>query len=179
MKTFIKSFLSFLLPRFLYETLRDFKNLYITRFATKSYSQEGEDLLLRRIFEHQKIGFYVDVGAHHPFRFSNTYLLYKRGWRGINIDAMPGSMRLFRKFRPRDTNIECGVGLGGGHLMYHMFNEPALNGFSPELSTLYANNPLYHLKASVPVQVKKLSEILDLHLPQDTHIDVLIVRAWI
>ena len=114
MKTFIKSFLSFLLPRFLYETLRDFKNLYITRFATKSYSQEGEDLLLRRIFEHQKIGFYVDVGAHHPFRFSNTYLLYKRGWRGINIDAMPGSMRLFRKFRPRDTNIECGVGLGGG-----------------------------------------------------------------
>lgn len=63
--------------------------------------------------------------------------------------------------------------------MYHMFNEPALNGFSPELSTLYANNPFYHLKASVPVQVKKLSEILDLHLPQDTHIDVLIVRAWI
>ena len=115
-KSLLKSILSSLLPRSLYDALRDFKNLYITRFATKSYSQEGEDLLLRRIFEHQKNGFYVDVGAHHPFRFSNTYLLYKCGWRGINIDAMPGSMRLFRRFRARDINIECGVGLGGGGL---------------------------------------------------------------
>lgn len=174
-RSFLKSLLSFLLPKSLYNALRDFKNLYITRFATKSYSQEGEDLLLRRIFEHQKNGFYVDVGAHHPFRFSNTYLLYKRGWRGINVDAMPGSMRLFRKFRPRDINIECGVGLGGGALMYYMFNEPALNGFSPELSTSYANHPRYHLKAQVPVRVRKLSEILDSHLPLQTHIDVLSV----
>lgn len=59
--------------------------------------------------------------------------------------------------------------------MYYMFNEPALNGFSPELSTSYANHPRYHLKAQVPVRVRKLSEILDLHLPQDTHIDVLSV----
>src|SRR5581483_8094739 len=73
------------------------------------YSQEGEDLLLARLFDGQKKGFYVDVGAHHPFRFSNTYLLYLNGWRGINIDAMPGSMAAFRKLRPRDINIECMV----------------------------------------------------------------------
>lgn len=114
MRAFIKSVVKSLLPRALYEALRDYKNLYITRYATKSYAQEGEDLLLRRIFEHKHNGFYVDIGAHHPFRFSNTYLLYKRGWRGINVDAMPGSIKLFAKFRPRDVNLECGVGLGGG-----------------------------------------------------------------
>ncbi|WP_104693742.1 FkbM family methyltransferase [Helicobacter equorum] len=173
MKGLAKSLLSFLLPKALYDTLISFKNLYITRFATKCYSQEGEDLLLSRIFGDQKDGFYVDVGAHHPFRFSNTYLLYKRGWRGINIDAMPGSMKLFNRFRPRDINIECGVASGGGELIYHIFNEPALNGFSEELSASYEKNPLYFIKARVPICVRKLSEILDLHLPSNTRIDIL------
>ena len=57
--------------------------------------------------------------------------------------------------------------------MYYIFIEPALDGFSPELSTSYANHPLYHLKAQVSVRVRKLGEILDLYLPLNTHIDVL------
>src|SRR5436309_16100262 len=80
-------------------------------YGNLAYSQEGEDLVLRRIFETQAKGIYVDVGAHHPFRFSNTCLLHKRGWRGINIDAMPGSMTLFERFRPLDVNLELGVGV--------------------------------------------------------------------
>ena len=75
-------------------------------YAKKSYSQEGEDLILQRFFEKQAVGFYVDVGAHHPRRYSNTYLFYKKGWSGINIDAMPNSMKRFDKYRPRDINIE-------------------------------------------------------------------------
>ena len=70
------------------------------------YSQNGEDLILNRFLENKKNGFYIDIGAHHPIRFSNTYLFYKKGWRGINIDAMPGSMDLFNKIRSRDINIE-------------------------------------------------------------------------
>ena len=55
-------------------------------------------MILRRLFEKQKLGFYVDVGAHHPKRFSNTYFFYKQGWNGINIDAMPNSMRFLIKY---------------------------------------------------------------------------------
>jgi hypothetical protein len=62
-------------------------------------------LILRRIFEHKQKGFYVDVGAYHPFLFSNTYIFYLRGWRGINIDATPGSMKLFNKFRKAVLSI--------------------------------------------------------------------------
>ena len=43
--------------------------------AIKSYSQEGEDMILNRIFEGKREGFYVDIGAHHPSRFSNTNML--------------------------------------------------------------------------------------------------------
>ena len=53
------------------------KRNYINKYSIKSYSQEGEDMILRRIFENRNNGFYVDVGAHHPRRFSNTYYFYK------------------------------------------------------------------------------------------------------
>ena len=45
-----------------------------------SYSQEGEDMILKSFFENKKHyrGFYVDVGAHHPVRYSNTYFFYKK-----------------------------------------------------------------------------------------------------
>jgi FkbM family methyltransferase len=130
-----------------------------------SWSQEGEDMVLQRIFGSKKSGFYVDVGAHHPKRFSNTYLFYRRGWRGINVDAMPGSMKLFNKLRPRDTNLEIGVAQHEGTLDYYVFNEPALNSFSAELSEerSLASNP-YHLKDVIKVDVKPLRDILDCYL---------------
>ncbi|MFA7355121.1 MAG: SAM-dependent methyltransferase, partial [Sulfurimonadaceae bacterium] len=102
----LKKLIKSLLPKSLKEKIVDVKNNYFDGYALKSYSQEGEDMILRRLFEQQPNGFYVDVGAHHPKRFSNTYFFYKKGWRGINIDAMPNSMELFNKIRPRDINIE-------------------------------------------------------------------------
>ncbi len=82
---------------------------------------------MSRYFENKKTtGFYVDVGAHHPLRFSNTYKFYKRGWHGINIDAMPGSMDLFNRLRHRDINLERAVSDSKQILTYYAFNEPAL-----------------------------------------------------
>ncbi|WP_211321611.1 hypothetical protein [Pedobacter cryoconitis] len=59
-------------------------------FFHRSYSQEGEDMIYRSCFENRKHykGFYIDVGAHHPYRFSNTVHFYQNGWRGINIEAL-------------------------------------------------------------------------------------------
>ena len=137
-----------------------------------SWSQEGEDRILYRIFEQQSVGFYVDIGAHHPKRFSNTYFFYKRGWRGINVDAMPGSMRKFEKIRPRDINLECGIGTFNGKLDYYIFNEPALNGFSKELSQERNNgNSSYKINEIVKVEILPLSVILDRQLPEKQIID--------
>src|SRR5690554_5496726 len=74
-----------------------------------NYSQEGEDQVLKRIFENQNSGFYVDIGAYHPFKYSNTMHFYRQGWRGINIDASKNSMVEFNKHRPKDINIELAV----------------------------------------------------------------------
>lgn len=141
-------------------------------WSTRSWSQEGEDQILRRIFEQKPHGFYVDVGAHHPMRFSNTYLFYRRGWRGINIDAMPGSMVTFNKKRPRDINLEVGIGLEDKEVDYYIFNEPALNGFSKEISCARDQaTSIYHIEKVVKLAVRPLSSVLEGHLPTGQTID--------
>jgi FkbM family methyltransferase len=98
----------------------------------QSYSWEGEDVLINKIMRDVfgiGKGFYVDVGAHHPFNLSNTALLYSIGWRGINIDAMPGSMALFETHRPEDINLEIAIAHEPGVLCFSSFDKPGLNGF--------------------------------------------------
>ena len=74
----------------------------------KTFSQFKEDLFIDNFFEYKKNGKYVDLGAYHPMRLSNTYLLYKKGWTGTNVDLNPISIDLFDIARTRDKNI-CSV----------------------------------------------------------------------
>ena len=84
------------------------KNYRLIKYS-KSFSQEGEDLFLIDFFKNQNEGFYVDVGAFHPFRINNTYALYKKGFRGINIDISATSIDLFNFARPDDINLNLGA----------------------------------------------------------------------
>ena len=143
-------------------------------YGKTSYAQEGEDLLLGRIFATQEDGFYVDVGAHHPLRFSNTYLLYRQGWHGINIDAMPGSMKSFRRLRPRDINIESAVALEDTCLTYHVFRERALNTFDEALARQYVESGLPRV-STLEVRVRPLADLLSEHLPVSQRIDLLTI----
>lgn len=169
-KIVIKNFLKRFLPRDFQEFLR----LKLNKYSTISYSQEGEDMILARLFEtKQNGGFYVDVGAHHPIRFSNTYLFYKKGWRGINIDAMPGSMKLFNKLRPRDINIEKAISDKKQVLTYYVFNEPALSGFSKELSEKRDKMSNYFILKTIEIETTTLEKVLDEYLPAGQEIDFL------
>lgn len=136
----------------------------------RSYAQDGEDLILDRLLNGKASGFYVDVGAHHPVRFSNTNLFYRRGWKGINIDAMPGLMKTFKRRRPRDINIECGVAGQAGKLTYYQFDEPALNTFD-FVEAVQKNVPPYHLVGTVEIEVERLDTLLTEHLAVGQEID--------
>jgi hypothetical protein len=160
-----------LFPDGVVRSLREWRDIVHDRFMQPSWSQEGEDLLLKRLFDSRTSGFYVDVGAHHPRRFSNTWLFYTRGWRGINIDAMPGSMALFRRLRPRDINLEVPVAEVEHSLTYYIFNEPALNGFSAELSASRNAWKDYHIVDTKPLLAHPLAKILTEHVPEGQSID--------
>ena len=83
-----------------------FRQTYFKTINKNFYSQFGEDKILYEIISKKlKKGFYVDVGCFHPKKYSNTYMLYKRGWRGINIDMEKDKIETFDIARPNDFNF--------------------------------------------------------------------------
>lgn len=97
------------------------------------FSHEGEDVILEYILGNINYnGSFLDIGAHHPIKFSNTYKFYLAGWRGINIEARPGSSELFNSVRPLDINLEIPISDKEEELTYYVFNNPELNSFSEE-----------------------------------------------
>ena len=83
------------------------KNKYF--FQRKSYAMDGEDIAIDLFNKKKNNGFYVDVGAHHPIQRNNTFLLFKKGWEGINIDVNQFSIDLFNFLRPNDLNLQVAV----------------------------------------------------------------------
>jgi FkbM family methyltransferase len=141
-------------------------------FFRRSYSQEGEDMIYRSFYESRKHykGFYVDIGAHHPYRFSNTLHFYQKGWRGINIEPTPTSKKLFDIFRKRDINLNIGISRGSKTLPFYCFNEPALNSFSKEVAEQKSASK-YHLINTISVETLPLGTVLDNYLPPGQVID--------
>jgi len=164
-----------ILPESLYWPIKIFYDGKIKTFYVKSYSQEGEDLILTKIIGEKKEGYYIDVGAHHPKRFSNTFLFYKRGWKGINIEARPGSKKIFDKIRPRDINVEVAISSEAKIIKYYMFNEPALNGFSKEMSNSRIGLKNHRIIKEIDLQTKTLKEVLDSNLIENQHIDFMTI----
>src|SRR5260221_4132865 len=117
------------LPRNLVESLQRAALGYHSH--APSFSCAGEDMILRHLLGPDRTrGFYVDVGAFHPTLFSNTHFFYLNGWRGINIEARPGSKKLFDKIRPEDVNLEVGVSRECGVMTYYFIGENStMNSF--------------------------------------------------
>jgi len=82
------------------------KKIYYEKYSKKSYSLSNVDLIIERIFKKKDKGIFIDVGCNHPIKYNNTYLLYKKGWSGINIDLDTESINQFNKLRTRDINIQ-------------------------------------------------------------------------
>ncbi len=114
------------------------------RSACTHFSQCGEDIAIRSLLEHETTkGLFVDIGAYHPVRFSNTFLLFLAGWRGVNIDANPEAVQLFKELRPEDMSACAFVSDQVEEIDYYYFNEGAYNGHNqiePALWTSKSNS---------------------------------------
>lgn len=177
-KKYIKQALVSLVPKSIkLEITKTFKPLINPQHAACSYlnlsfSQEGEDLILSRLFGDKQNGFYIDIGAHHPYRFSNTYKFYLKGWTGINIDPLPGSMKLFNIIRPNDINLEFAIlDKKDEELLYYVFDEPALNTFDSEAAKQLNTNTKYKIQEAIKVEIHRLDEIIEKYLPINQQID--------
>jgi hypothetical protein len=93
------------------ESFLRYLNLYRRKYKYKkiSYSLNAVDLIIDYIFKNKNNGFYLDVGSQHPISNNNTYLLFKRGWNGINIDLDKKNIDLFNTARPNDINLNLAI----------------------------------------------------------------------
>jgi FkbM family methyltransferase len=154
------------------------RSLLGIRNDTDFYSQGGEDAIVSNTFSYVipvSNGFYVDIGAYHPYKHSNTQILYKAGWSGVNIDPRPGTKALFDKYRRRDINIEAGIARHDGEMTYFILEEGStMNSFSRE--NLEKLGVFSQVKKTLTIPVFSLMSLLR-RFPQIRDVDYLNIDA--
>jgi FkbM family methyltransferase len=131
--------------------------------SRRSYSQCGEDLIIKHIFDCLRFDRikYIDIGAYHPYKFSNTAFFYETGSHGINVEPNPICYAEFQKIRKRDININCGVSDVEGTLDFYVMNSAVLSTFSKaEADTLCAEYN-YKVERQLKVDVYPIQKLLD------------------
>jgi len=131
-----------------------------------AFAQAGEDMIVDFIF--RAIGIehptYLDIGAHHPQRLSNTQFFYMMGSRGVNVEPDPDLFAEFPKHRPDDVNLNVGIGEGGpSSLPFHVMSTRTLNTFSKEEAERYAATGLHSIERVIDVPVRDINDVISSH----------------
>ena len=160
--------------KYIYKKIYILQNLYIQNKIhqkRKFYSQSKEDIFVLKYFKNKNRGFYVDVGCHHPSRINNTFLLYKHGWRGVNIDMSKLSIDLFDVSRKEDVNIHSAVSSKNKIINYYTNKNLFLS------ASIIQKKGSSKFKYKEQVSSKPLTKILDKTIYKDKQIDFLSIDA--
>jgi len=129
-------------------------------------SNWGLDLIIANIFRNKKEGIYIDVGCHHPLINNNTFLLYRKGWKGINIDLDFNAIDMFNYFRPNDDNRKIGISNKEGYAnLYFFHNRAAKNTISKKNS--------HGAKKLIKIKTNTLNNIISTSKIKISNIDFL------
>ena len=124
-----------------------------------SWSQAAEDLAILAVLEDIEEGLYLDIGAHHPTRFSVTRHLFQRGWSGVNVDANADLIPNFLNARPLDISINYCVG-DKKEYQLSVFEETAISTVNQEWDAkfLQENNVRNSVRTVPGITLQKLLE---------------------
>jgi len=136
----------------------------------KTYSMDGEDIVILDYFKNKEKGFYIDIGCYHPIHRNNTFLLYRKGWKGINVDIHQFSIELFNYLRPHDINYNYAV--SNKNEMINMYFQKELS----QLSTIEHPQAKKVFQGGIKnkkIQAYTLDKILDFSKLDNKKIDLL------
>lgn len=134
--------------------------------ASPSFSQSGEDQIIRYLFEQLRIRkpTYLDIGTSHPVLGNNTYLFYTRGSSGVCVEPNPAMYRRIVRKRGRDKVLNVGVGLGEhSEADLYMFPSPytGWNTFSEEQADYYQKESGVKVSKVMKIQMKDINSIIE------------------
>lgn len=135
-----------------------------SRHGTLTFAQCGEDIIVSYVFSLRGISkpTYIDIGAHHPFRLSNTALFYQRGSRGVNIEPNPEQFSSFLKYRSQDINLNVGIGGSESTQTFYCLEDAPLSTFSAAEAAAFQRHG-HKLKAELQLQVLPIGKIITDH----------------
>ena len=136
----------------------------------KTYSMDGEDLIIADYFKNKEKGFYIDVGCYHPIHRNNTFLLYKKGWKGLNIDIHSFSIELFNYLRPKDLNYNFAI--SDENKKIKMFFQKELSQLST-INYTQATKSIEGIIKEKEIQSYTLDEVLNFSNLENKKIDLL------
>jgi FkbM family methyltransferase len=147
-----------------WESFQEISNIFrkvISKEIKVSYSQCGEDLIIKVIFDDLRIKnpSYLDIGAYDPEYISNTALFYRNGSRGINVEPDLHNFQKFLLKRRRDINLNIGVSDVKGNMNFYTMSTPTLSTFSQIEVDNYVEQG-FSVKSVDKIQVDTVSNII-------------------
>jgi FkbM family methyltransferase len=144
-------------------------------YSRISYSQNGEDLIIKDLLHRLKISqpSYLDIGANEPYSISNTYLLYTKGASGVCIEPNLHLYKKLKSCRPKDTVIQAGVAFDQQREAdFYQFPQEAngLGTFSKEEAEFWegeGNSQVgrYKVEQVIRVALVDINELMEKHFP--------------
>jgi len=126
-------------------------------YKMRSYSENGEDILIMDILE--KIGvdnpYYVDIGVCHPVIRNNTYMFYERGYKeGLLIEPNCDMCKLIKEYRSENivANVgACGEAMVQKSMKYYMPINKSYRGHNTILYDIAKKGGFEDNYAEIPV----------------------------
>ena len=126
------------------------------KYKKISYSLNAVDLIIDYAFKTKKKGIYLDIGAQNPISNNNTYLLFKRGWSGINIDLDIKNIELFNLARPNDINLNYAISSSEKVKdLYFYHDKSPLNTLNQNVSN-FQNAKIKYIRKQPTITLNKL-----------------------
>jgi FkbM family methyltransferase len=132
--------------------------------ALSSYSQAGEDIIIKFLFDEKKIAriSYLDIGTNHPIHCNNTYAFYRKGSRGVCVEADKTLIPLIQNKRKKDKVINAGVNIGTRkEANFYIFNVKAINTFSDEEANKRMESSNFKLIEIAKVPLLNINKLIE------------------
>lgn len=144
------------------------ERIFLGKHCQVSFSQCGEDVIVNSVFNALSIPrpAYLDIGAHDPCYLSNTYFFYRRGCRGVCIEANPELHARIRTKRRRDTCLNAGIsGTRTGAAPFFVMSEAALSTFSREEAERLQRTGRMKIRKVIQVPLLPVNDCIERHFP--------------
>ena len=146
-----------------------FKELFLSKknrilaYRKNSFSQSGEDMIIRYLFDHINVvkPTYIDIGANYPFELNNTATFYLSGSKGICIEPNPELYNDLCFHRYKDLNLNIGVGNEEKISDFYILSDNKLCTFNKNSAEEYCKIAKLQINKIKQIKIEPLSKIIE------------------